>query len=281
MISVTASHPVAWAHRSSSTALDRAKIERTGELLIARVAACDSTQAVFTALFSVLREALGFDRGAAVALPSVQLVSSYCMERSQVDQWAAHCRRHIQRLIEEPGAPAVLTDRQSVASALLDPRPGCAGENRYSPASSSLLVLVTTKLYDPTLLLLGRVQASGDFDERDKELTAALLNHLRLAVGFANAARPDAHSRGPSPAAASELTSRESEVAQLVAAGHTNKEIAALLQTSPHTIRNQVHAVFNKLKVRTRAQLASSISNAMQTGVTPIPNAQPSGPGRR
>ena len=47
------------------------------------------------------------------------------------------------------------------------------------------------------------------------------------------------------------LTPREAEVLEWVARGKQNKEIAALLQTSPHTIRTQLQVIYEKLGVTT------------------------------
>jgi len=48
------------------------------------------------------------------------------------------------------------------------------------------------------------------------------------------------------------LTPRESEVLRWVARGLTNKEVAAILGVSPHTVRTQLEHVFEKLDVHTR-----------------------------
>ena len=48
------------------------------------------------------------------------------------------------------------------------------------------------------------------------------------------------------------LTARETEVLGWVARGHTNKEVAAILGVSHHTIRTQLEHVFEKLEVHTR-----------------------------
>jgi len=50
------------------------------------------------------------------------------------------------------------------------------------------------------------------------------------------------------------LTSRELEVLQLVADGYSNKEIASELFLSFHTVKNHVHNILEKLKVRHRSQ---------------------------
>lgn len=56
------------------------------------------------------------------------------------------------------------------------------------------------------------------------------------------------------------LTAREAEVARHVARGLTNPQIALLLGTSKFTVRNQLAAIFDKLQVASRAELASLVS---------------------
>lgn len=63
------------------------------------------------------------------------------------------------------------------------------------------------------------------------------------------AARP-APEQNPFP----QLTAREREVLELIAAGLTNGQIAARLVLSPKTVRNNVSNVFAKLQVADRAQ---------------------------
>jgi DNA-binding CsgD family transcriptional regulator len=56
----------------------------------------------------------------------------------------------------------------------------------------------------------------------------------------------------PFDEAGTRLTPRETEVLGLVSRGHTNKEVAAILGVSHHTIRTQLEHVFQKLDVHTR-----------------------------
>ena len=51
------------------------------------------------------------------------------------------------------------------------------------------------------------------------------------------------------------LTARESEVSQLVAEGLTNREIAAKLGLSEHTIKNYIFRIFDKTGVSSRVDL--------------------------
>jgi len=66
------------------------------------------------------------------------------------------------------------------------------------------------------------------------------------------------------------LTRRETDVAELVLRGLRNAEIAALLSTSPNTIRNILVAVFRKADVTNRAELAYVVSEAVQNGTSSV-----------
>jgi DNA-binding NarL/FixJ family response regulator len=52
----------------------------------------------------------------------------------------------------------------------------------------------------------------------------------------------------------SPLSEREQEVLSLIATGSTNKEIAAHLHLSPHTVKEHTSAIYRKLNVRNRAE---------------------------
>ncbi|MET9893488.1 response regulator transcription factor [Streptomyces sp. NPDC006465] len=59
-----------------------------------------------------------------------------------------------------------------------------------------------------------------------------------------------------------ELTSRESELLELVAQGHTNDEIARRLFLSEKTVRNHVAAIMNKLGTNNRAATVAKARDA-------------------
>jgi DNA-binding CsgD family transcriptional regulator len=67
------------------------------------------------------------------------------------------------------------------------------------------------------------------------------------------------------------LTGREREIADLVAAGHTNREIAEQLVLSTRTIEAHLRNVFAKLDVRSRVELAT----ALQLSAKPNPDRRP------
>ena len=58
-----------------------------------------------------------------------------------------------------------------------------------------------------------------------------------------------------------ELTSRELMVAEQVARGASNREIAAALEISERTVKAHLSAIFDKLGVRDRVQLALAMNN--------------------
>lgn len=61
-------------------------------------------------------------------------------------------------------------------------------------------------------------------------------------------------------ATGSPLTPREEEVARLVAAGVTNREVAARLFLSPKTVERHLVNLFRKLEVRNRTELAARLA---------------------
>ena len=61
-----------------------------------------------------------------------------------------------------------------------------------------------------------------------------------------------------------ELTSREVEILDLIAQGHTNPKIAARLYVSPNTVRNHISHIFAKLQVADRTH---AIVRAREAGL--------------
>ncbi len=80
------------------------------------------------------------------------------------------------------------------------------------------------------------------------------------ATRAADRARAVARGLGMRPgrrrASAGALSAREQEIAQLVAAGQTNAEIAAALYLSPRTVDHHVSNILAKLGYRSRVQIA-------------------------
>ena len=65
--------------------------------------------------------------------------------------------------------------------------------------------------------------------------------------------------KGTDVETASLLTARENEIAELIAEGRTNAEIANTLHLSVFTVKNHVSSILMKLAVRTRTEVAAMI----------------------
>jgi predicted ATPase/DNA-binding CsgD family transcriptional regulator len=88
--------------------------------------------------------------------------------------------------------------------------------------------------------------------------TAPLPELLARALSFLEHRHPRAVTRGAaSRAPADRLTTREHEVAALVAAGLTNRQIAERLVLSERTVENHLQRIMAKLGARNRAQVAA------------------------
>ncbi|HYH30706.1 MAG TPA: LuxR C-terminal-related transcriptional regulator [Pseudonocardia sp.] len=92
----------------------------------------------------------------------------------------------------------------------------------------------------------------GDDDTAQMELDAAVWTFRRLGAA-PDVARVHALAPAAAPGSAAGLTAREVQVLALVAAGRSNREIAAELVLSEHTVRRHLQNVFAKLGVSSRA----------------------------
>jgi DNA-binding NarL/FixJ family response regulator len=112
----------------------------------------------------------------------------------------------------------------------------------------------------------GYVLKGADQDEILKVIRAVAAGEAhfgpeiaRRLMSFFSAPKPSA------PAEAfPELTAREREVLDLIAAGRNNQEIATHLYLSPKTVRNHISNVFTKLQVADRSQ---AIIRAREAGL--------------
>ena len=67
--------------------------------------------------------------------------------------------------------------------------------------------------------------------------------------------------RGGGRPAATSLTARERQIAELIEQGHSNKEIAERLQIGLPTVKNHVHNILTKLNATRRGQAAAMLRN--------------------
>ncbi|WP_159843568.1 helix-turn-helix transcriptional regulator [Nocardia sp. CY41] len=94
-----------------------------------------------------------------------------------------------------------------------------------------------------------------------------LVCHASCLRGADGTAEMTAMTIGPAPVseiatlviAAYELTSREREVTELIARGLSTTEIASRLFLSPHTVRDHVKTIFQKVSVASRGELVAKL----------------------
>jgi DNA-binding CsgD family transcriptional regulator len=93
---------------------------------------------------------------------------------------------------------------------------------------------------------------------------ARIRRHLRdLGVRRPRAiVRPEADSHGTD----GRLTRAQQDVVRLVVDGATNREVAAALSLSPHTVSTHLRHAFTKLGVTSRAELAVALREQTETG---------------
>jgi DNA-binding CsgD family transcriptional regulator len=104
---------------------------------------------------------------------------------------------------------------------------------------------------------LGKRRFQAEFEAgRDLNREAA----IGLALGEpVHAAAVAAGDTAPSP-----LSKREAEVAHLVTDGLSNKQIAARLLISEHTVDSHIRHILNKLGFNSRAQIAAWMASSGQ-----------------
>lgn len=129
------------------------------------------------------------------------------------------------------------------------------------------------------LLALGTLALQWLDYQRLVRSHAALVWDGLLAAGFlalgiwlgvrllARRAPPSAGTEGnPQAQAALGISDRELEVLAEIAAGHSNKEIAARLHVSPNTVKTHVARLFEKLGARRRTD---ALRRARELGLVP------------
>jgi DNA-binding NarL/FixJ family response regulator len=139
---------------------------------------------------------------------------------------------------------------------------GVEATRRIVAAQPRTAVLVVTMHDDDESLFaalragaLGYLLKGSDAEEIVRGVRAVAAGEAIFGPSIAR--RVVAWFSAPKPAASAafpQLTDREREVLDLVAAGRSNTEIAAALDVSAKTVRNHVSNVFAKLHVADRAQ---------------------------
>jgi len=124
------------------------------------------------------------------------------------------------------------------------------------------------------VLIAAACRALGDEESAAMETDAARWVFERLGA-VPDLASLEAATAGP---AVKGLTAREVEVLGLIAAGETNKRIAATLVISEHTVARHVQNMLQKLGFSSRASLAAFAVNQGLAGHAPSGQKQPRSP---
>jgi DNA-binding NarL/FixJ family response regulator len=147
------------------------------------------------------------------------------------------------------------------------------GDHAAARARIALALEAHLELPEPfeharTLHIEGRVERSArNWGAARKALTEALerFDALGAARWSEKTAADLARLPGRRPANGQVLTTREREVAELVAGGLANKEVAARLLVSVRTVEANLSKVYAKLGVRSRTELAGRLNREMST----------------
>jgi two-component system response regulator DesR len=129
----------------------------------------------------------------------------------------------------------------------------CSALRAASPSTRVLLISGAGRMSPAAARAAG---ASG-FVSKDLEAREVVAAVRRIGMG--RTMFPPKASQPAPP-----LTEREREVLEAIAAGATNREIAARLYLSPHTVKEHTSALYRKLGVRNRAE---AVQRAQRVGL--------------
>ncbi len=129
----------------------------------------------------------------------------------------------------------------------------CDSIRRASPSTRVLLISGAGRMS------AAAARAAGASGFVSKDLEAREVVRAVRTVGLGMTVFPP-KSDQPAPL----LSEREREVLDLIAAGSTNREIAARLFLSPHTVKEHTSALYRKLNARNRAE---AVQRAQRVGL--------------
>jgi DNA-binding NarL/FixJ family response regulator len=178
----------------------------------------------------------------------------------------------------ETGVEAVaLAATQHPAIVLMDLRmPGMSGidaTRQILDADPAVGVLILTMSEDDDSLFAamragarGYIPKDADAEELLRGIRAAAVGEAIFGASIATRMMTffAGNARSASASAFPELTERELEILELIAAGRSNAEIGQRLGITPKTVRNHVANVLNKLEVADRSQ---AIVRAREAGL--------------
>ncbi len=155
----------------------------------------------------------------------------------------------------------LLADGDAAGAAELAPR----AADEHSRAGGRIQALRSGLAAGQAFAAAGeRDRAVAQLRSTGAEMAVCGARHLEQLVARElrnlGAAAPAAVPRRRGDAGTRELSRREHEVATLVAAGHSNPQIAQALFLSTKTIEGNMRRIFDKLEVTSRAQVAATMA---------------------
>lgn len=257
---------------------DAARAAASEALAMADAAGSDAIALWAASALGFCELSAGHAEEAAAALDRAASIAAGPLPQPALTMFAADHVEALVRIGREADARAALTRLEQVA-------PGAGSSWALAAAARGRLLLADDADIDThaaqalahhdgadlpferarTLLAIGerRRRARRRADAREP-LEAAVATFDRLgAAPWAARARAELQATGAPGAPASstggagELSPREIQVARLVAAGQTNREVGSALFVSPKTVEHHLAAIFRKLGLRSRTQLAT------------------------
>jgi DNA-binding NarL/FixJ family response regulator len=147
----------------------------------------------------------------------------------------------------------------------------CDARGNHDAALAAFAAALRAYAELPVPLERGRTMlALGAMERRTRKLKQArhtLQDGLAIfeelgAKLWAEQARSELARIGGRASAGDELTPSEQRVAELVAQGKTNKEVAAILVVADRTVESALTQIYRKLEVRSRTELARKFTSA-------------------
>lgn len=146
---------------------------------------------------------------------------------------------------------------------------GIEATRRIREINPQVAVLILTMFDDDSIFAAIRAGARGyllkgaDAEETVRAIRAVANGEAIFSSSIAQ--RLMTYFETPRPSALQtfpELTEREYEILNLIAAGYTNNAVAERLTLSPKTVRNYVSNIFSKLQVADRTEAIMRARNA-------------------